>query len=208
MSHLPRRTECCLSIISHIASSVHHCLVSVTRSLGLPRWHSGVNNLSVTAGDACSIPGSGRSHRGGNGSPLQYSCLGNSMGWGAGRATVCGVTKSWTQVSKSRTEQTKLGARAEVGEITKDWDGQEIPKGVEECWALKGHVLDSWKGGEDIPGEDIWVGREINVHNISKRQQEEQRSWERRQGWSEHWAHESDFTVWTTTLHCASWEAK
>ena len=29
------------------------------------------------AGDLCSIPGSGRCPREGNGNPLQYSCLGN-----------------------------------------------------------------------------------------------------------------------------------
>jgi len=37
-------------------------------------------------GDAGSIPESGRSPGKGNGNPLQYSCLGNSMdrgGWGA-----------------------------------------------------------------------------------------------------------------------------
>ena len=32
----------------------------------------------------------------GNGNPLQYSCLGNPMDRGAWRATVRGVTKSWT----------------------------------------------------------------------------------------------------------------
>ena len=32
------------------------------------------------AGDTGSILGSERSHGGGNGNPLQYSCLGNSMG--------------------------------------------------------------------------------------------------------------------------------
>ena len=40
-----------------------------------------------------SIPGSGRSPGGGNGNPLQYSCLGNPMGRGAWRATVHGVTR-------------------------------------------------------------------------------------------------------------------
>ena len=35
------------------------------------------------AGDTGSIPGSGRSPRIGNGNPLQYSCLGNSMDRGA-----------------------------------------------------------------------------------------------------------------------------
>ena len=35
------------------------------------------------AGDPGSIPGSGRSHGEGNGNPLQYSCLENSMDGGA-----------------------------------------------------------------------------------------------------------------------------
>ncbi|CAI9161683.1 unnamed protein product [Rangifer tarandus platyrhynchus] len=39
------------------------------------------------------IPGSGRSPGGGNGNPLQYSCLGNSMDRGAWRATVHGVAR-------------------------------------------------------------------------------------------------------------------
>ena len=36
-----------------------------------------------------------------NGSPLQYSCLENSMGRGAWWATVHGVPKSWTWLSRS-----------------------------------------------------------------------------------------------------------
>ena len=35
----------------------------------------------------------------GNGTPLQYSCLENPMDRGAWSAPVCGVTKSWTQLS-------------------------------------------------------------------------------------------------------------
>ena len=42
------------------------------------------------------IPGLGRSLGEGNGNPLQYSCLENSMDSGAGQATVDGVAKSWT----------------------------------------------------------------------------------------------------------------
>ena len=45
------------------------------------------------------IPGSGRSPGEGNGYPLQYSCLENSMERGAWQATVCGVAKSQTQRS-------------------------------------------------------------------------------------------------------------
>ena len=44
------------------------------------------------AEDMGSIPGSGRSSGGGNGDPLQYSCLGNPMDREAWRATVHGVT--------------------------------------------------------------------------------------------------------------------
>ena len=61
-----------------------------------------VKNLPANAGDARdvgSIPGSGRSPGGGNGNPLQYSCLGNPIDRGAWRATVPGVTKSQTRLS-------------------------------------------------------------------------------------------------------------
>ena len=49
-----------------------------------------------------SIPGLGRSP-GGNGNPLQYSCLENPMDRGAWWATVHGVTKSQTQLSDINT---------------------------------------------------------------------------------------------------------
>ena len=44
-------------------------------------------------GDVCLIPGSGSSPGEGNGNPLQYTCLGNSMGRGAWQTTVHGVAK-------------------------------------------------------------------------------------------------------------------
>ena len=50
-------------------------------------------------GDPGSIPGSGRSPGEGNGNPLQYSCLENSMDRGSWQATVHGVAKSWTRLS-------------------------------------------------------------------------------------------------------------
>ena len=45
------------------------------------------------------IPGLGRSPAGGNGNPLQYSCLENPMDRGAWRASVHGVAKSQTWLS-------------------------------------------------------------------------------------------------------------
>ena len=55
-----------------------------------------VKNLPAHAGDTGDvglIPGSGRSPGGGDGSPLQYSCLENSMDRGAWQATVHGVAE-------------------------------------------------------------------------------------------------------------------
>ena len=54
---------------------------------------------ACNAGDLSSIPGSGRSPGGGNGNPLQHSCLENPMDRGAWQATVHGVAKSQTWLS-------------------------------------------------------------------------------------------------------------
>ena len=52
------------------------------------------------AGDAAgSIPGSGKSPGGGNGNPLQYSCLGNPMDRGTWWAAVHEVTQRRAQLS-------------------------------------------------------------------------------------------------------------
>ena len=57
---------------------------------------SAVKNPLANIGDARDaglIPGPGRSPGGGNGNPLQYSCLENPLDRGAWRATVHGVAK-------------------------------------------------------------------------------------------------------------------
>ena len=74
-------------------------MVSVQRSLvllvnkGFPGG-SVVKNPPASAGDAGSIPAEGISPGEGNGNPLQYSYLGNSMDRGAWWAAVYGVAKS------------------------------------------------------------------------------------------------------------------
>ena len=60
-----------------------------------------VKNLPASAGDirdAGSIPGSGRSPRGGHGNPLQHSWLENFMNRGVWRATVRGAAASGTRL--------------------------------------------------------------------------------------------------------------
>ena len=54
---------------------------------------------ACSVGDPSLIPESGKSSGEGNGNPLQYSCLGNSMDRGDWRATVHGFIKGQTQLS-------------------------------------------------------------------------------------------------------------
>ena len=62
-------------------------------SIGFPGG-SVVKNLPANAGNVGLISGSGISPGGGNGNPLQYSCLGNPMDRGTWWAAVHGVSKS------------------------------------------------------------------------------------------------------------------
>ena len=52
-----------------------------------------VKNLPAKAGDVGLTLGTGRPPKGGNGNPLQYSCLGNPMDRGTWHVTVHGATK-------------------------------------------------------------------------------------------------------------------
>ena len=78
---------------------------------GLETWNGAICSLyywkcssagkesSCSAGDPGMIPGLVRSPGEGNGYPLQYSCLENSMDRGAWQATIHRVTKSQTRQS-------------------------------------------------------------------------------------------------------------
>ena len=66
--------------------------------MGFPVGSDGKESI-CNAGELGSIPGLGRSHAGGHGNPLQYSCLEKPMGTGAWQATVHGVAKSRTGLS-------------------------------------------------------------------------------------------------------------
>ena len=65
--------------------------------LGFPGASAGKES-TCNVGDLGSIPGLGKSLGEGNGYPVQYSGLENSMDY-----TVHGVAKSWTQLSNFRT---------------------------------------------------------------------------------------------------------
>ena len=68
------------------------------RGMGFP-GSTVVKNLPASPGDAKDmglISELGRSSGVGNGNPLQYSCLENSMDRGAWQAIVHGLAKRWT----------------------------------------------------------------------------------------------------------------
>ena len=80
------------------------------RSVGTLNWpvysdHPGfpggtvIKSLPASAGDTASTSGLRRSPGGGNGTPLQYSCLESPVDRGAWRATIHRVAKSQTRLS-------------------------------------------------------------------------------------------------------------
>ena len=82
----------------YYASNKYLQLHFLTFYLGFPGGSDGKASV-YNAEDPGSIPGSGRYPGEGNGNPLQYSCLENSMAGGAWWATVHGVAKSQTRLS-------------------------------------------------------------------------------------------------------------
>ena len=83
----------------------NHSSASVSISPVRPQGFPGgavVKNLPASAGgkgDRGLIPELGRSSGGGNGNPLQYSCLENPMDRGASQVTIHRAAKSPTQLS-------------------------------------------------------------------------------------------------------------
>ena len=84
---------------THKKGSLLECFLITPKSMmGFPGI-SVVKNPPSNAGDMGLIPESGRSPGEGNGIPLQYSCLGNSMNRAGWQATVHGVAKSPIKLS-------------------------------------------------------------------------------------------------------------
>ena len=76
--------------------------------------------MQENAGDPYWIPGWGRFPGGGNGNPLQYSCLGNPKDRGTWWAIVHGVAKSRTGVSNNHHHILKIGFESGFAWTCKD----------------------------------------------------------------------------------------
>ena len=103
-------------------------ICNIALSGGFPGGSDGKAS-ACNAGDPGSIPGLGRSPGEGNGNPLQYSCLENSMDWGAWWATVHRVAKSQTRLS----DFTFIALS--TSQVTQ-WQGIRLPKQDMQVWFL------------------------------------------------------------------------
>ena len=127
---------------------------------GLPQWLSVKESTcnAGAAGDAGSIPGSGRSSGRGHSNPLHYCCLENPMDRGAWRAAVHRVTKSlkvtnnnWCnleewKVSVKNTWNGKNGRCFTREDAIERWEFYERESDQQHCvlWTLG-------RGGKHIP---------------------------------------------------------
>ena len=86
-------------------SAIFLYIITAMNVIRLPTWHSGRKSAFQCKRckrhryDAGLIPGLGRCPRVGNGSPLQYSCLKNSLDRGAWKTAVHGSAKGQTWLS-------------------------------------------------------------------------------------------------------------
>ena len=101
------------TLLVRLKGSLHFYILLVWMRNGTPltKWNltiwgfpsgSAIKESACNAGDACLIPGLGRSHGRGHGNPLQHSSLENPHGQQGLVGYIHGVAKSWTQLSNER----------------------------------------------------------------------------------------------------------
>ena len=123
----------------------------------LPRWCNGEESACQ-----CSRherhefdPWVGRSPRLGNGNPLQYSCLENSMVREARWVTVCGFSKS------THTERLSTNTQ------TYTWETKE---GTAQCFGLQKRSSPSYKKGNKILIRILWSVSLQNVNALTSKE--------------------------------------
>ena len=109
--------------------------------LGFTSGSSDSKESSSNVGDLGWIPGLGRFPGEGNGNPLQYSCLENSMDRGAWRSTVHGGPKELDMTERLTHQFSNLGTQMYRTEFWTLWEKARV--GCFERTASK-HVYYLW----------------------------------------------------------------
>ena len=154
---VPQSKSICLAATVYIAYTLQRYYKE------FPGGGSGKKESAYSAGDSSLIPGSGRSPGEGNGYPLQYSCLENSMDRGAWQAIAHGVAKSLTWLNNNRSGRMYTGHR------------QMLCYFIEGTWASSdfGIHREHWKQFPWIPrGDSIsipcWCGNKAKELEVEE----------------------------------------
>ena len=102
------------SLPNHHSTHIHTLFQKAKVYLLRLLWWLSGKELACQSGDTGLIPGSGRSPEEENGSPLQYSCLGNLLGRGHWWATVHGVLKELDTTDRTEWKFTCLHIRKQI----------------------------------------------------------------------------------------------
>ena len=102
-----------------------------------------IKESACNVGDPCSFPGSGRSPGEGNGYPLQYSCLENSMDRGVWWSQSVG--QNWVTNTHTHTEFVHYG------------ENYALPKFI--CWSPNPQYFKMWLylEMESLKGQLSWI---------------------------------------------------
>ena len=98
------------------------------------RWASQVAqpDNAEDATDTGSVPGSGRSPGWGNGNPLQYACLENSVDRGSWQGTCCGVSKNHTEHSTHNNRVKMENVEVQANRIMFCWQWKDCVRNTSE----------------------------------------------------------------------------
>ena len=128
---------------------LHLYLQPISLKEGFPGG-SEVKNPPANAGDAGSIPGSGRCPGEGNGHPFQYPFLGHPLDRGAWWTTVLGVAKSQTQLTLSLESTRKWIKYVDSRPSHSSWGNVELSRTLLILLAMM-----LWQGSYQI--QNIWT---------------------------------------------------
>ena len=109
---------------------------TLTPSWGFPSG-SVEKNSPANASDASLIPGSGRSVGGGNGNPLQYSCLGNAVDREPGRPHSMGSQRAGHDLVTKQQQRLKLLSHQFKKHLHRQSCRTQVPKETESFYTCR-----------------------------------------------------------------------